>query len=764
MLRPLFGIVLAVSSLAVPIRAQTKPNSSSSATHNATISGTVTDPKGAATPNASVALLSPAAALEQTRSDDRGQYSFTGLYAGAYRIVALAPGLTAAIEGIQLSDGEARKIDLPLALSAVDQHIVVSASFGALPATQTGSSVTVIGQNEIESHDAQQISEVLREIPGVAINDSGRRGGITSAFIRGGNTNYNSLMLDGIPLNQFGGIFFDLSPLPAAGVAQVEVVRGSQSALYGSNAVTGVINVITQRGEGPPSFSADLEGGSLNTYSLATGGAGGYRGFSWSYELSRLNSAGVVANDNYNNQASFVSLGFSRSPRRQLEFHFLGDANDAGVPGPFGSDPDRLFPGIDTVSRDKQNMFGYQAGDAEQLTGRLRQVTTVSVATNRFLFLSPFGDSFSKNLRVIANTRSEITLAHNDLLVAGFEYNREQFEDTFVAGPDNNPFVLPRTSLAYFVENRWTPNRWSVTTGLRVDDIRTSALPPDAFGERPLLAASSVVQANPRVSLGYLLRQGGPPSALGATRLHASTGTGIRAPDGFELAFTNNPHLKPERSITMDAGVEQRLWSDRMVVDATYFYNRFKDQIVTLGGSFQNLSTFSSDNLANSRAQGLELSARAQAGRDLEISVAYTRLDTGILALDGRTLAQTPFRVGQALIRRPRDSASYDVTWRHGRLRLNTNAYLRGSVLDLEPNDGTFACTIGLPCLLRNKGYVLANAGFAFQLQRNLEIHGELNNFLNQKYEESLGFPALHLNFMAGIRLRIPVERTAARP
>ena len=196
----------------------------------------------------------------------------------------------------------------------------------------------------------------------------------------------------------------------------------------------------------------------------------------------------------------------------------------------------------------------------------------------------------------------------------------------------------------------------------------------------------------------------------------------------------------------------------RSVLDATLFYNRFKDQIVVLGGSLTNLSTFISANLGNARAQGMELSLRLQPARSLQVEGEYTLLSTSILGLDGASLALSPFHVGQPLVRRPKNSGFYNVTWRRRRLTLNTNAYIRGAVLDVEPNDGLFACTFGLPCLFNSKGYINANAGFSYALPRGFEIYGRLNNFLNQKYEESLGFPALHLNFLAGVRFNFPAE------
>ncbi|MGH9650104.1 MAG: TonB-dependent receptor domain-containing protein, partial [Terriglobales bacterium] len=239
---------------------------------------------------------------------------------------------------------------------------------------------------------------------------------------------------------------------------------------------------------------------------------------------------------------------------------------------------------------------------------------------------------------------------------------------------------------------------------------------------------------------------------VGATRLHGTFGTGIRAASGFELAFTNNPRLKPEKSLSFDSGIEQRFFNDRAVLDATYFFNRFKDQIVVLGGSLTNLSSFVSDNLANARAHGLETTLRLRPRRSVEFGAHYTWLNSSILALKGTTLTQAPFAVGQPLLRRPRNSGGFNAAGQRGRLTLNLNGYWRSRVLDVEPNYGAFGG------LFTNQGHTLANAGFAYRLPRGVEIHGRLNNFLNQKYEEAFGFPSLHLNFLAGVRFTFPAE------
>jgi outer membrane receptor protein involved in Fe transport len=562
-------------------------------------------------------------------------------------------------------------------------------------------------------------------------------------------------MVDGIELNQFGGSF-DFAPLPADGVERVEVTRGPESALYGPNAVTSVINIVTTQGEGTPHFTVQAEGGSFTTRRFVVNGSGVADGLNWGFDVSRLDSGGLVQNDNFRNQTAFLSLGYHRSPRRRLDFHFFGNANDAGAPGPYGSDPDALFPGNDTYSRDKQNLFAWGGSYSEQITSKFQQVTSVNVSTNDYYFRSPYGASYSNNLRGVLNTRSEVAVSNKDFFVAGLEYNREQVENTYIATSNGVPFVLPRTSLAFFAENRWSPtHRLYLTTGFRVDDLRTHSLPTGDYGARPLLPPSTVVKVNPRVSAAYMLRESRGGSMDG-TRLHGSFGTGIRAPDGFNLAFTNNPHLKPEKSISFDAGIEQRFFQGKAVLDLTYFNNHFKDQIVTLGGSLTNLSSFASDNLGNSRAQGGEISFQVHPIKSLQMSAEYTRDGTAVLSLNGSSLVLAPLQVGQQLFRRPRNSGAYNVTWRHGNLMLNTHAYIRGPVLDIEPNYGTYACSLGLPCLFTNKGYVRVDGGFSYRLPRGVELYGRLDNMFDQKYEEVFGYPSLPFNFLAGVRFSFP--------
>jgi outer membrane receptor protein involved in Fe transport len=221
---------------------------------------------------------------------------------------------------------------------------------------------------------------------------------------------------------------------------------------------------------------------------------------------------------------------------------------------------------------------------------------------------------------------------------------------------------------------------------------------------------------------------------------------GIRPPSGFELAFTNNPALKPERTGSVDAGVAQKLWSGKLLLDATYFYNRYYDLIVTLGGSLTTLSHFTSDNLANSRAQGAEFSASLRPARWAFVTASYTLLETRILSLDGTSQAPLPFTVGQQLTRRPEHSGNVVATFTRGRVAANLTGYFRGKTLYEEPS---FGASSGL---FENPGFANVGVNLNYALGRGVTAYGNLRNALNRHYEEVFGFPSPRLNFVAGLK------------
>ena len=288
---------------------------------------------------------------------------------------------------------------------------------------------------------------------------------------------------------------------------------------------------------------------------------------------------------------------------------------------------------------------------------------------------------------------------------------------------------------------------------MRGEIIDSPFIPENVSDGRPAFPASTIAKVNPKLALTYLLRKE-RSGTLGSVRLHSSFGTGIRPPAGLELAFTNNPALKPERTASFDFGVEQRFLGDKLSFDATYFYNRFYDLIVSLGGNLAVLSAFQTDNLSNARAQGAELTSRVRPARWISLAASYTYLDSEVLSLNGTSgLAPIPFSVGQELIRRPANSGSFVTTLNRGRVSANFTGYFRGSDLDVDP---TYGASAGL---YPNPGFFDMGINLNVRLAAGLTAYGNLRNALNQSYEEVLGYPAQKLNFVAGLKWALPKTR-----
>lgn len=704
----------------------------------ADILGVVSDPSGAPVAGAMVYLLGGTA--RSTSTDAAGRYRFAGPPAGKYTLVAGAPGLSGRPVAIEHRPGDDDAVNLALELAARSETVVVTAERTELPAAVVASATTVLSRRELEEMHAENVAEALRYVPGLVVNQTARRGVVASLFARGANSNMNLVLVDGVPVNDFGGAY-NLANLPVENVERLEVVRGPQSALYGANAIGAVIQVITRRGVGPPQFRAQAEGGSFH-FARASLGAGARTGrLAWNVDFSRTSSDGIVINDDYRNETASWHASYDLGAAARFSYSFTANANESGGAGPFGSNPIGAFEGLDRITRGKENVYrhGFRY---EMQAGRVRQRFDGGLYLERLDYQSPFGPSSARNFRGSIATQTELALAPNDALAFGFEYQREHVRNSYLADVDARLFPVRRNNFGYYAENRYERGgRLFLNTGVRLEDIRTGALPAVPFGPPSPRRSHSVVSVNPKVSAAFL------PRANGAAKIHAGAGTGIRMPDGFELAFTDNPELKPERTTSFDVGVEQAFAGRRAVFDLTYFHNRFHDLIVTLGPGLRQLSRFQSDNLSNSRARGLEFSYAVRALRSLRIQGHHTWMKTELLSLDrapGRVLS--PFRVGQELLRRPEHSSAHQAVWRLGRFTFDAGAVIRSAVLDAEPNLGVFGG------IFRNPGYVRPDAGLEIALSPEVAVYGRLRNFTDERYEESFGFPSLRRNFVAGMK------------
>jgi outer membrane receptor protein involved in Fe transport len=301
--------------------------------------------------------------------------------------------------------------------------------------------------------------------------------------------------------------------------------------------------------------------------------------------------------------------------------------------------------------------------------------------------------------------------------------------------------------LGFFGELRFDPtNRLSVTAGIRGDRITREALPGDGFA-RPTFGDETEVAANPKVSLGWYVRP--TETTPDWTRLRVSAATGIRPPSAFEIAFTDNPALKSERTRSVDVGVEQALAGGRVLVEATAFFNRYDDLIVSVGQSFQNTSQFRTDNLSNSQARGLEFAATGRTPQGFEARATYTWLHTEILAVDS-TESEAPggFSIGDALLRRPRHQGSVELSFTQPVFSVFTSIGTRSATLDVDPSFGSFGG------FFDNPGYAVVNLGGSVHAWTGVEFTARVQNLLDRRYEEALGFPTLGRSVMAGLRVR----------
>ena len=239
----------------------------------------------------------------------------------------------------------------------------------------------------------------------------------------------------------------------------------------------------------------------------------------------------------------------------------------------------------------------------------------------------------------------------------------ERARSTYITGERFQEVPIERRTFGGFAEVRQDLGaRASVSAGLRADAIRRNALEgdPNPFGPRPAFADESVTSVNPRLAGRFVAWQ--DRGGVARTTVRASFGTGIRPPDAFELAFTDNPALKPERSRSADIGVSHVLLP-QLTVEATAFFNRYDDLIVAVGGSFADASRYRTDNISNARARGLELESAWRGPHGVHARLAYTWMSTEILAVDQSGDAPPPFTVGDPLIRRPRNQGAVDLGW-----------------------------------------------------------------------------------------------------
>jgi outer membrane cobalamin receptor len=752
------------------------------ASASGTVEGSVSDPQGAKIANARVTLRNRAGAVVyESRADGEGHFVFPSVAEGEYSVAVEASGFSQSEKkSIDVRAGRKEKVSISLEVAAVSDYIVVTP-------TRTETSVDVIGGavRVIESGDFQRasqsiISEPLRLVPGLSVVQTSGRGGITSIFIRGGESDYNKVLIDGAPVNSAGGAF-DFAFLTPENLERIEVVRGPRSALFGSDAMTGVVQLVTRRGStSVPEMALSGEGGSFDFHRETARLSGLYRWFDYSTSFGFQSTDSRIENNDFINRSASANLGFRFSPRADLRVTSRFDDNDLGVPGPTAAlfaDPDQrqnhkdlaLAAAFDlkTTSRWYQTARGiYSEFDTLSFDPAAQDLTKPDRPLLPPLSFGPdFAFSFREHQkRAGIHYQSVYAFNASNVITAGVDFEHESavFTDDFSR-------VAPtRNNLGIYVQDQasWK-DRLFVTAGVRIE--RNSAQVPDDLRAALASLGSTAppgdvgfgVTANPNIAVTVVARQNQDSSRLGVTRLRASFGTGIKEPSLTEAFspstfFLGNPDLDPERAISFDVGASQEFFGRRGSVEVNYFDNRFRDQIIytfdpaTFGPirlADGRLTNFI--NLDRASARGVEVITAARPAIKLSLRGSYTFLRSRVdraAALGGR-------EVGQPLLRRPRHSGSFEIAWVDERFDATLDGLLVGRRRDIDPVFGARFDSNNQPIF--NDGYAKINASGSYRVNRYLTAFARIENLFNDDYQEVLGYPAYRLNFSAGLRVRI---------
>jgi vitamin B12 transporter len=806
---PVFALfALCVAATPQQASAQTQP-----AAAEASITGRVLDPQGAGVAGALVTLYARAPQLRLTaRADAAGAYSFARLAAGEYLLEADARGFApAAAQRVRVRAGEAATADVRLEVAGLHTEVVVTASDTAQAVDEVSKSLTTVTRREAEERDEYSVAEAVRDVPGLRVQQLGGPGAFFSIKTRGLRNQDTAVLLDGLrlrdasaPQGDFSGY---LSDLDIVNLDRVEVLRGSGSSLYGTNAIGGVINLVTDEGGGKTHGSLLFEGGSLGFFRGRAQVAGGSTDnrFAYSAGVSHRNvTRGVDGDDAARNTSGQGRVTFRLTPKATLSARLYASDSflqlnddprpivgtlpngvinavaisraelrrfESGTPAallnngaatfiPSANDPDnaratRFFSGALRFDHRLAEKFGYT-------------ITYQGDATNGAFTDGPGGTGFEPfgNTRTdfdgrthTLNARADFLVGASNFVTAGYEFERETFVNRQFpeSAADNLVVNATERSHAFFAQDqlRLFGDRLQLSAAFRAQVFNLSE--PE-FAPTANAPFASIAFISPPAaytgdgSAAYYFRSTG-------TKLRAHAGNGYRAPSLFErfgASFSNffgfsafgDPRLAPERSIAFDAGVDQSFAHDRARASATYFYTRLQQTIVfDFTGLVAQPDPFGRFggyvNTNGGLARGVELSFEAAPARALGLRAAYTFTNSD---------ERTP-RVGQIrAFAIPDHVFSLTATERFGR-RVLFNFDLAATSDYLAPvfDPATFASRA-----YRFGGTAKADAGGSYTLpvneSRSLRFFGVVENLFGRTYYES-GFRTPGRTARAGAQL-----------
>jgi vitamin B12 transporter len=730
---------------------------------DASISGAIVDATGGAVGGMVVTATSQETrqiAASATSKPD-GSYNLV-VPAGRYRVRFVRAPFNTLEEVVDLRAGESRVLNSRLTLERLSSSVVVTAQAEPTLLEQATAPVSIISREEIEARQAVGVTDAFLFSPGIAIGRTGAEGGSASVFLNGGNSNFTKVLVDGAPINPPGGAA-DFSSLTLDNIDKVEIVRGAESAIYGTDAVSGVIQLFTHRGETRvPELNVFVEGGSFST---ARGGAevGGLLGnFDYSAASSYLETDGQGPNDSFINRTLSGNFGYRFSETNHLRLTLRNNTSNAGIPGQTIFEPPSLHQHYDQRIFSANARWDFSTGEhwhheisgSESYTRQHNdnpiqsffatdpklfcpQANPASVPTAEFCDFT--GDSRFAYNRTNVTAQSSYVRS-NFGVTAGFEY---EVENAFLSTVDVNH--ARRNNQAGFLDFRYRPlQRVSLNFGGRAEANAN-------FGTRVV----------PRIGGSVVARSG--TGMVGDTLFRAFYGQGIKEPRfdqtlGDNFGDLGNPSLKPESSKNWSAGIEQKLLNDRVRLSADYFYNSFYNIVsfafctadptnpagnscgLTIAGAPPTGFGFFF-NTDRAMARGISVAGESKFTRWLNVAGNYTYDDTRVLqAPNAFDPSELP---GNHLIRRPVNSGSLTLNAQWRRVGVTIGGYFTGVRTDSD--------FLGLG-LTRNPGYARFDVAGHYELGYGVLLYAHAQNLFDRRYQDALGYPALGRDARVGVR------------
>ena len=610
------------------------------------------------------------------------------------------------------------------------EDVVVVANRTEEPLSRVGNSVTVITAADIKASQALVVSDLLAQMPGLSVARNGGVGQTTSVFIRGAESAQTLVLIDGVAINEpvAPSAGFDFGNLLTGDIARIEILRGAQSTLYGSQAIGGVVSITTADAAGPFGGGFTAEGGSRDTGYVAGNLGGKSDALSWRLAVNYLRTDGISAFDKaFGGQELDGSKARGFSGRLRYEFTPAVELDLRGYYTHVRTDFDGFTPAFtfgDTSQYGEMTQYVEYAGlNFKALGGVLtNRVALQMTDTDRKSFdptLDPVTETFygvGRNKR--AEYQGTWKPAAGLQAVFGLQRERTTIEtDTpaydFVPAPLNSRATIDSTYLQLQDE---VVHGLTLTGGVRYDKH-------DVFG-------------------GHTTGQGALAWVLndGTTILRASIGQGFKAPSLYQLFSPyGNLDLRPEEATSWDAGIEQRALGGHFVASATYFNRDSRNEIdfflCTTPTPLCLIEPFGYyANIARTSAHGVELQATYEPVTDLNLAANYTYTDT-----EDRSPGATTF--GKELPRRPKSSGNASLTyvWPGN---LSTAIALRygGASFDDASNSRELA------------GYTLLDLRVSYPLSTHLEAYGRLENATNKQYETAYQYGSLGRGGFVGVR------------